>query len=140
MRHRYAWDATAHLDDVAPASLPPWAVTLVTAPRRSLPGREGTVLRLCEGERNVRLFQLGCALRRYGVEEPALRGALEAVNRVQCVPPLEPGEVAKIAASATRYTPPARCDLCGAPLPQDDERRGAVGDEDALIARALGVR
>src|SRR5262245_61917829 len=138
MRHRYAWDATADLDDVVPAPLPRWALTLVTGPGRSMPGRDGTPLVLREGERNARLFQLACALRRYGLGAPALEGALEAINRVQCVPPLASGEVAKIAASATRYAPPARCDRCGAPLPQDDERRGAVGDEDALIFRALG--
>jgi len=105
-----------------------------------MPGRDGTPLVLREGERNDRLFQLACALRRYELGNEALRGALEAINRVHCMPPLEPGEVAKIAASATRYAPPARCETCGAPLPQDGERTGAAHDEDALIARALGVR
>jgi hypothetical protein len=140
MRARYTWDVTADLDAVAPAQLPRWVLTLVTGPRRSMPGGDGAVLQLREGERNDRLFQLACALRRYGLGAQALDGALEAINRVHCVPPLEPAEVAKIAASASRYAPPARCETCGAPLPQDDERRGAVGDEDALMARALGVR
>ena len=135
MRRRYAWDVTASLEDVAPGSLPRWVLTL---PRRSMQ-RDGAALLLREGERNDRLFQIGSALRRYGLGEQALRDALEAINRVHCVPPLELREVAKIAASATRYAPPARCETCGAPLPQDDERRGAVRDEDALIARALGV-
>src|SRR5262245_20766831 len=99
MRRRYAWDVTANLDDLAPGSLPRWVLTLVTVPRRSMQSDGALLLR--EGERNDRLFQLGSALRRYGLGELALRGALEAINRVQCVPPLEPTEVAKIAASAT---------------------------------------
>jgi len=140
MRHRYAWEVTADLDDVVLGQLSRWALTLVTAPRRSMPTRDGTPLVLREGERNDRLFQLACVLRRYELGEQALTGALAAINRVHCVPPLEPAEVAKIAASATRYAPPARCETCGAPLPQDGERTTAAGDEDALIARALGVR
>jgi hypothetical protein len=108
MRPRYTWEATAHIDDVAPGILPPWLLTLVTAPGRSLQTREDTPLLLREGERNSRLFRIGSALRRYGIGEQALRGTLEALNRAHCVPPLEASEVAKIAASATRYAPEGR--------------------------------
>jgi putative DNA primase/helicase len=141
-RHRsgrtYVWDVTADPDMVPLAAVPRWLLDRMRTRARARLPVDGTPLG--EGERNARLFQLGCLLRRYRLGEPALRGALEAINRVQCVPPLEPSEVAKIAASATRYAPPARCDLCGAPLPQDGERTTAARDEDALIARALGVR
>jgi hypothetical protein len=139
MRPYYAWEVTAHIDDVAPAGLTRWLLTIVTAPRRRLPLRQGTALRLREGERNARLFRLACALRRYALGERALRGALEAINQAHCVPPLEPGEVARIAASATRYAPPARCERCGGPLPQDAECTATALDEDALVARALGL-
>jgi hypothetical protein len=138
MRRRYTWDLTASLEEVAPGSLPRWVLTLATMPRRSMQ-RDGTALLLREGERNDRLFQIGCALRRYGLGEQALGGALEAINRVHCVPPLEAAEVAKIAGSATRYAPPARCQTCGAPLPEDGARTATAHDEDALMARALGV-
>ena len=139
MRPRYIWEVTAHVDEMAPAIMPRWLHTLVTAPGRTTQSHDGTPLVLREGERNARLFQLACTLRRYELGARALRGALAAVNEEHCVPPLEPGEVAKIAASAARYAPPARCDLCGAPLPQDGERSTAARDEDALMARALGV-
>jgi Primase C terminal 1 (PriCT-1) len=139
MRPRYTWEVTAHLDEVAPAIMPRWLLTLVTAPGRSTLPRGGTPLLLREGERNRRLFQLGAALRRCGIGAEALCGALEAVNRAHCVPPLEVDEVAKIAGSAARYAPSARCTACGAPLPEEHRRGGDGRDEDALVARALGV-
>jgi hypothetical protein len=139
MRPRYTWEVTAHLDEVAPAIMPRWLLTLVTAPVRSTFSHDGTPLLLREGERNACLFRIGCALRRYGLGAPALRDALEVVNRAHCATPLEAAEVAKIAASASRYAPPARCNTCGAPLSQDGEHARAAVDEDALMARALGV-
>jgi putative DNA primase/helicase len=142
-RHRsgrtYTWEATANLDDVPLAPAPPW---LLARLRERAPDRlraAGTPLVLHEGERNRKLFQIACALRRYDLGEQALRGALEAITRVHCVPPLEAAEVATIAASATRYAPPARCNTCGAPLSEDGERVGAALDEETLLARALGV-
>jgi hypothetical protein len=139
MRPRYTWEATAHIDDVAPGILPRWMLTLVTAPRRSTLSRDGTSLVLREGERNGRFLQIGCALRRYGIGEQALRGALEVVNHAHCTPPLDAEEVAKIAASAARYAPAPRCDACGAPLLAEKMSVGDALDEDALMARALGV-
>jgi Primase C terminal 1 (PriCT-1) len=139
MRPRYTWDATAHLDEVAPAIMPHWLLTVVTARERDTLSRDGTPLVLRKGERNWRLFQLGSAQRRYGVGAEVIRESLEAVNRAHCVPPLDADEVAKIAASAARYAPAARCDPCGAPLPEDGARAAAGLDEDALMAGALGV-
>jgi hypothetical protein len=139
MRPRYAWELTAHIDDVAPATLPPWVLTLVTAPARRMQVGDGRGRLLREGERNDGLFRIASALRRHGLVEKALRAAVEAINRLQCVPPLEPGEVAKIAASATRYAPAARCEWCGAPLLQETEHTATALDEEALMARALGV-
>jgi putative DNA primase/helicase len=136
----YAWQIGSEPGSVAAAEMPRWLLEQLRQHATERLRADGTPLRLRQGERNGRLFQIGSALRRYGLGEQALRDALEAINRVHCVPPLDAAEVAKIAASATRYAPPARCNTCGAPLPQDGERTAAAYEEDELIARALGVR
>jgi hypothetical protein len=136
----YTWQIGSEPGSVPVAEIPAWLLEQLGQHPRERLRTDGTPLVLRQGERNRRLFQIGCALRRYGLCEQALNDALGAINRVHCVPPLELGEVAKIAASATRYAPPARCNTCGAPLPQDGELTTAAHDEDALMARALGVR
>jgi putative DNA primase/helicase len=135
----YAWQIGSEPGSVPVAEMPAWLLEQLGQHPRERLRADGTPLVLREGERNCRIFQIGSALRRYGLGEQALCDALEAINRVHCVPLLEAAEVAKIAASATRYPPPARCDTCGAPLPQDEERTATAHDEDALVARALGV-
>jgi hypothetical protein len=62
-----------------------------------------------------------------------------AINAVHCQPSLPADEVARIASSAARFAPSARCSACGAPLPQDDVRATEHRDEEVLMARALGV-
>jgi hypothetical protein len=108
-RHRsgrpYAFEVTADPDTVAVAAVPPW---LLERPQTRAADRlraDGTPLVLREGERNQRLFQHGSALRRHGLDETAIRECLEVVNRRHATPPLEADEVARIAASAARYTP-----------------------------------
>jgi hypothetical protein len=68
---------------------------------------DGTPLALHASERNRRLFQLACALRRYGINAEALRGCLLAINTAHCQPPLAADELGTIAASAARYAPTA---------------------------------
>ena len=58
-----------------------------------------------EGQRNDRLFRLGCALVHYHASPAAIRAALLAENAARCAPPLLEEEVARIVASATRYAP-----------------------------------
>jgi hypothetical protein len=90
---------------LAPA---PLSASLLEAIRRHERGgdrlrADGTPLVVRAGERNRRLFQIACTLRRYGANAAALRDALTAINREHCTPPLGADELARIAASATRY-------------------------------------
>jgi hypothetical protein len=114
MRHRYAWEVTAHIDEMVPAEMPHWLLALVTAPGRSTLTRDGTPLVLREGERNHRLHQLASLLRRYGLGERAILGCLEVINREHTTPPLDPEEVARIATSAARYAPAPEAFLASA--------------------------
>ena len=55
--------------------------------------------------RNETMFQIACAMRRFGVDAPALLEALRAVNTAHCRPALADHELQTIAASAARYRP-----------------------------------
>jgi hypothetical protein len=100
----YRWEIGFAPGDLALAKLPEWVSRhRRTAAADSRLSRDGTPLRILAGQRNRELFRLGCALRRYGVGEAALRACLEAINREHCESPLPSAEVAAIAASATRY-------------------------------------
>jgi hypothetical protein len=61
--------------------------------------RDGTVLTLPEGTRNIGLFKFGCLLRRYGLDAPALTTALLAINHHHAQPAL-PGCVVRTMAAA----------------------------------------
>jgi putative DNA primase/helicase len=100
----YAWDVAAHPDEVPLAAAPGWLLTLLD----NRPGglrRDGSPLLVRDGTRNDTLFRLGCALRHFGVGEPALLDCMRGINREHCRPPLAEDEVRKIAASAARYAP-----------------------------------
>jgi putative DNA primase/helicase len=103
---RYHWEIGYGLDDLPIAAPPDWILRALEEHRDSGAGRlraDGTPLTLHAGERNRRLFQLACALRRYGINAEALRGCLLAINTAHCQPPLASDELDTIAASAARY-------------------------------------
>ena len=109
---RYHWEIGYGLDDLPIAAAPEWILRALEQHRDGGAGRlraDGTPLELREGERNRRLFQLACALRRYGVNERALGACLDAINREHARPPLPHNELALIAKSAASY--PIPCDL-----------------------------
>ncbi len=58
-----------------------------------------------DGRRNGTLFKYGCALRAQGFEQAAILEELKGTNGKLCRPPLDAGEVEKIALSASRYEP-----------------------------------
>ena len=60
---------------------------------------------IAEGERNDRLFRLGCSMRDKGLSESAILAALTETNREACRPPLPDRELSAIAGSAARYEP-----------------------------------
>jgi hypothetical protein len=103
---RYMWEIGYEPDSLPLAPLPAWLLQLAQRGTDRLRA-DGTPLMIRAGERNRRLFQLACAWRRYGLGVEALRGCLDAVNRVHVRPPLPADELARIAASAARYAPGA---------------------------------
>jgi hypothetical protein len=61
--------------------------------------------RILRGRRNTTLASLAGRMRYAGFEEEAIFAALQAINEERCKPPLEPGEVRRIARSIARYEP-----------------------------------
>lgn len=56
-----------------------------------------------KGDRNHALFTIGCSWRAYGWGHEAIVSGLSKVNRDRCSPPIEAGEISKIAASVCKY-------------------------------------
>jgi putative DNA primase/helicase len=60
------------------------------------------------GNRNATLTSLAGTMRRRGMGEAEIFGALEVTNRLRCKPPLPEEEVRRISASVARYEPGGR--------------------------------
>ena len=97
-----------------PGPLPDWIAAELTRAPEQPPAqvinfqeqrerRSGSVI--CEGERNEKLFRVGCAL--WGKGEVGSRSELASylleVNQERVSPPLDPSEVMKFTESVTRY-------------------------------------
>src|SRR5215218_641554 len=61
--------------------------------------------RIPKGRRNTTLASLAGSMRYAGLEEEAIFAALRVINDKRCEPPLEQGEVRRIAHSIARYEP-----------------------------------
>ncbi len=61
-----------------------------------------------DGNRNGALASLAGTMRRRGMGEEEIFGALEVTNRLRCKPPLPEEEVRRICASVARYEPDGR--------------------------------
>lgn len=100
--------------------LAPWECKLARLPRKirrhikaaidkkapkgkSKPVGEEPVTSVTEGTRNTTFFQKASRMRHIGMSEDEILDALTAINAKQGDPPLEPEEIAKIAASAGSY-------------------------------------
>lgn len=57
------------------------------------------------GERNWTLYRIACSLRARGLDAGEILEELHRVNAARCAPPVDAGELGKIAASAARYAP-----------------------------------
>ena len=118
-RGLYEWQTAPGEVDLAP--IPAWLLTRLLelasgserSPVRDLPETIPT------GQRNEALARVAGALWRPGVlSESALAASLQAVNRERCEPPLPADEVARIAASVSRYQPePPLVVTTGQPAP-----------------------
>ena len=93
-----------------PKPLPEWLLDifpnhgdrLINDSRAVAAGSEGVV---SEGQRNGTLTSLAGTMRRRGMSEAAIVGALIQQNIDKCDPPLPDDEVRDIAHSVARYTP-----------------------------------
>jgi len=101
----YAWEVGHAPHEVELAEPPRWLVALIGRQEAPQLRQDGTPLQIAAGLRNVTLFRIAAALRRYGIAAPAIADALAAINKHHSVPPLEAREIEKIAASAARYAP-----------------------------------
>lgn len=92
------------------AKPPPHLIALLQAASRkrmTVERNESGGMVIANGQRNDKLFRMGCQLRRNGVSEKAILGALHAINDEHCGPPLPTDELRLIAESCARYEPEA---------------------------------
>ena len=102
----YAWEVAHHPDDVPLAAAPAWLLDgLAEKPAPDAPGPDGAGDMIPEGQRNASLARLAGAMRRQGAPLAEIEAALMAANANRCEPPLDEGEVCRIAASVGRYPP-----------------------------------
>jgi len=106
------------LDRLPLADAPEWLLALLRRPHSapSVPASTGIGTEtprnpgpiggpIPDGRRNGTLFKYGCALRAQGFDQAAILEELRNTNGKLCKPPLDAGEVEKIASSASRYEP-----------------------------------
>ena len=103
----YQWFGDLH--DTPIADMPQWLLQIVieastcTEVPSSVASASGESIP--EGQRNDRLFKMGCAIRRHGATQASIEAALLQENAERCVPPLSADEVREIATSAAKYDP-----------------------------------
>jgi putative DNA primase/helicase len=91
----YRWARERSPRDLQLAGLPDWIRKAVLGP--------STSTRITEGGRNTHLASFAGKLRRAGLVKDELLRALTKENARSCTPPLELGEVQRIAASIEKY-------------------------------------
>jgi hypothetical protein len=89
------------------ADPPGWLMDLLARERPKGPAAP-VGERIPPGERNKVLASLAGTMRRRGMGEAEIFGALEVTNRLRCNPPLPEEEVRRICASVARYEPDDR--------------------------------
>lgn len=95
----YEWIVSP--EDAELADAPEWLVELDRRDRFAKAGPVGE--EIGEGKRNHTLASLAGTMRRRGMCEAEIFGALEITNRLRCKPPLSEDEVRGICASVARY-------------------------------------
>ena len=100
----YEWHGDARPWTVKLASVP---ATLVSKAKTTSPAAP-VDHEIAAHHRNTTLTSLGGTMRRRAMSEAAIAAALLVTNRESCTPPLDDGEVRKIAKSVARYKPAAQ--------------------------------
>lgn len=108
----YAWTDWDVLDEPMPAlaQAPDWLLAMCRQhgerPKGDGKSSVETMDRyIAEGRRNDTLFRKACALRAQEMNKDEIDAALQSLNSRMCRPPLPVQEVARIAHSATSYSP-----------------------------------
>jgi putative DNA primase/helicase len=120
------------------ADPPEWLLAVLRSRRFEAPaGPVGE--RIPEGGRNKTLASLAGSVRRRGAGEAAILAALRVTNAERCIPPLEADEVAKIAASVSRYEPASDSvhvsfNGRGAPRPPQGFNLTDLGNAERFVA------
>ena len=114
---RYAWELSAHPDDLPLADMPAWLRAIFpdkNAPRpaaitSTTTGTQTTTTTesIPEGRRNSTLTSKAGTMHRRDMSPAAITAALWLENVEKCKPPLDRSEVERIVASVTRYAPAA---------------------------------
>jgi P4 family phage/plasmid primase-like protien len=120
----YFWDGIEEIEQQKIAHAPGWLLTMLreALERKAAPGasESKTPPKIISGGRNSTLFKTAARARRFGWGEKEILAALVAINQERCEPPLEYTELARIAASAAKYSPNARFNLfANEPIPVD---------------------
>lgn len=104
---RYEWVAGRAPEQAPIATAPGWLLDLVLGEggRTQRAPAEPVGVDIIEGGRNQALTSLAGTMRRRGMGRDAILAALLAENDAKCRPPLDSGEVEKIADSVSRYDP-----------------------------------
>lgn len=134
---RYRWVEGRSLADLQPAKVPDWLLSEMNSR-----GRRSTTATTTDsevwsvGERNNRLTSLAGTMRWRGMSQEAIEAALLEENQQRCDPPLDEGEVQRIAASVSRYelgNPPTSAPS-GWPSPlKEDAFHGVAGELVRII-------
>jgi hypothetical protein len=91
-------------DEAELADPPEWLIEEASLHRRRMHA-EDVGETIGNGSRNKTLFSIAGTLRRRGLDEASIAGALLGINTTACEGPLGEDEVRKIARSAARYEP-----------------------------------
>ncbi len=118
----YDWDVGHHPEDLPLSRPPAWLLEQLQADNvvQLATGDDHTIP---EGKRNAHLTSLAGTMRHRGMSPEAIIAALVEDNHQRCAPPLQEGEVRKIAESVSRY--PAGADETRA-VPVSDELGGEI--------------
>jgi putative DNA primase/helicase len=134
---RYEWIVSP--DDADLAEPPEWLMRLLERQRSKGPaGAVGECIP--SGQRNKALASIAGTMRRRGMGEVEILGALTVTNEQRCEPPLEVEEVEKIAASVARYEPAGDVvhvafNGYGSPQPPEGFNLTDLGNAERFIAR-----
>jgi len=106
----YTWELSSQPGDVELAAWPQWLLDRLPKRLQEQPSSNGNtsdvITSIPNGQRNATLTSLAGSMRWRGMSVESMQAALQIENK-RCDPPLSAEELARIARSVGRYTPPS---------------------------------